>query len=222
MDDSVLNKITVFLWQMFCVNILLILSNAVLIGALLLIILHWITLPIYIIGLFLFLISLQTTVQTIKRLTQNSQDTLTKTYILTYKETLKNESLQMIIYLIAAGILTSGFIILQAIDLTQHFLQTTHILFSILLFAHFIYSLLIRIHFIIDKPSTWKLSVYCIFKYPLHSLAIFLGLVILLWLTREFPVLLILGIIPLAGFGLLRLTNKTFDKLKDTLITNEG
>jgi len=221
MIDSVLNKITVFLWHLFCLNLMLFASNLLLLGLLLFVILHFITLPLYLIALFLLMISLQAMFLTLKRVEQTEELTVFKQYRLAYVETIKNSGSLMVTYLALFMILIFGYFSTQFVAFNQGLFTSVYLLLAVLLYVHFIFGLLIQTHFVIDGKGTWKLGFYCLVKYPIHCLLIFIKTLAVGWLVQVIPALLLLGIVPLFGYSILKMTKKVFDKLKEILLVEE-
>jgi len=218
MSESVLNKVTAFFWNLFCLNLIFFASNVALIGVLLFVVLHWITLPLYLVALFLLIISLQAMLLTLKRIGQTEEATIFRQYVSAYCETFKNSSLLVITYLVFAVILGLGYLNIQWIGANQPIFTSTYLILFILLYVHFIFGMLIQINFLIGVKGTWKLGLYCVSKYPLYCLFIFIKTLIVGWLIQVVPALLLLGIIPLLGYSTIKMTEKIFEKLKEILI----
>jgi len=218
MNDSVLNKATNFLWQMFCLNCIFIASNIVLIIALLFVVFHWITLPLYLIALLFLIISLQAMLLTLKRIGSSDEVAVVRQYIWAYYETIKDLHIYALAYLGLAVTLGIGYINIRFIRTNQALFTSTYIILFILLYVHFVFGTLIQVHFVVNMKDTFKLGLYCIFKYPLYSLFIFIATVMVGWTVRIIPALLFLGIIPLLGYNITKITRKILEDLQLTLI----
>jgi hypothetical protein len=71
--------------------------------------------------------------------------------------------------------------------------------------------------------GSWKLGLYCVSRYPFYCLLIWGTTLIVGWVVQVIPVLLFLGIIPIFGYGVIKLTKKIFEELKVVLqIAEEG
>ena len=217
MNDSALNKITAFFWNIFCLNFIFIASNIVLISVLLFVIFHWITILLYLIALFLLLVSFQAMFLTVKKSSQLDEMSMISCYIYVYRGEFKNLSLYASAYLGIAMMLSIGYINIRLIGWNQPLFTTTYLLLFVLLYIHFIFSLLIRVNFIIDMKGTWRLGLYCISKYPFYCLLIFAKTLILGWAIQIIPALLFLGIVPLFGYSVIKMTTKIFKELEMTL-----
>lgn len=221
MNDSIFNKITAFFWDIFCLNLVFMASNVVLIGVLLSVVFYWITLPIYLIALFLFILSLKAMLLTIKRFGQVQEVSIVRQYIYAYCEEFKRTCMYAIYYLVSALILGIGYIGISFIIINQSVFIATYLLLLLLLYVHFIFGILIRINFIIDMKGTVRLGLYCISKYPLQCLMI-LGITwIGVLLIQLIPELLFLGVIPFSGYILIKMTRKVFEEVKGVLNISE-
>jgi len=222
MNDSVLNKITAFFWHIFCLNLIFVASNVVLLGVLLFVVFHWITMPVYLVALFLLIVSLQAMLLTLKRSGQVDEMTVFRRYMLCFREAFKNWSLYAISYLSIAVILGVGYVNIHLIRTNQFLFTSTYLLLFILLYIHFIFGMLIQIHFVIDLKGTWKLGLYCVSKHPFYCLLIFVKTLIVVWVIQIIPALLFLGIIPLFGHSTIKMTEKVFEALKVTLLDTKN
>jgi len=218
MKDSMLIKITAFFWDIFCLNIIFMISNVALIVVLLFIIFHWMTLPFYVIGLFLFMLSMKALFLTIKRRNQVEENSILKQYISAYFEEFRQTAVCMIYYLLSALILGLGYISILFMNINQPVLTSAYLLLFMLLYVHFIFGVLIRVNFVIDMKGTLRLGLYCISKYPSKCLII-LGITWLaILLIQLIPEVLFLGVIPFSGYIIVKTTIKVFEELNMILI----
>lgn len=218
MADSVLNKATQFFWHLFCLNLIFFASNTPLMIILLFVVFHWITLPLYFMALFLFTISVQAMLLTLKRVLQTEELSILRQYIIAYQETFKHSKKFLLTYLICAIILLIGYVNIGLMPINQTLFTSTYLILLVLLYVHFIFGLLIQTHFIMDIKGTWKLGLYCISKHPLLSMLIFIKTLVVGFMIQVIPALLLLGIIPLLGYSIFKMTEQTFEKLKVVLI----
>lgn len=217
MNESLFNKTTAFFWEIFCLNLIFMASNVVLIGVLLFVVFYWFTLPIYLIALFLFILSLKAMLLTIKRFGQAQEVSIVRQYIDAYREEVKRTCVYAIYYLVSGLILGIGYISISFVTINQSVFTATYLLLFLLLYVHFIFGLLIQITFVIDMLGTLRLGLYCISKYPLQCLMI-LGITWIVGvLIQLLPELLFLGIIPFSGCMLIKMTGKDFEEVKDVL-----
>jgi len=219
--NTLLNRIITVFWIVFRLNLLLLAANIILIVALLFVVFYWITLPVYLLGLLMLIISLQGLFQTLRRLDRLEKMSLTKLYILCYREELKSTVKFALCYVIVALLLYGAYVIVQYAPNIMLFAPVYTIL-AVILYVHLILSMLIRANFFIGIWSTWRLGFYCISRHPLYALFILGGTFILGALINTLPQLAMLGALPAAGYLLTVSTRKLFKDLTVKLnITNE-
>jgi len=209
MNENLLNKATILFWVMFRLNMLFAVSNVVLIGALLNVPVHAITLPLYLIGVFLLVLSLLALCSTIRRLDELDKTSLLKLYIRCYKEEFAGSVLFAVGYIAAVFVLFSAFIMAQSVPM----LIPVYSLLAVVLYVHFVFALLIRVNFYISNLGIWRLGMYCISKQLVCSVLILLTAIASGVLINIFPVLIFLGIVPWAMYVLVCFTKKMIDDL---------
>ena len=218
MNESALNRLTTFLWNIFCLNLIFVASNIVLIVALLGLVFHPVTLPIYVIALFLFILSFQALLLTLKRSDQHEEEiSVFRLYMITYREEFKSSCIIAACYLSIAIILLIGYIGIQFVVINHALFTATYFLLYAILYVHFIFGMLIRINFIIDTKGVLRLGLYCVSKYPVQCLLILGKTLILGLVIPVIPSLLFLGIIPIFAYSLIRMTKSVFEEVKVVL-----
>ncbi|MCL2249454.1 MAG: hypothetical protein FWC13_09300 [Oscillospiraceae bacterium] len=215
MRTSVLNALTTFIWRMIRLNFLFAVANTVLIVTILTIPLSTLTLPVYILGAFLFVPTLIALLLAMKRLDDESPP-MRKLYFTCYREEFQGSMRFAIAYVIGALILLAAFVFAQDLP-TPIPIVPLYVLLSVLLYVHFIFGLVIRISFIIDVKGTWRLGLYCISKYPLIALYILAGTFAIWAIVPIMPFLIPFGIIPAAFYLLLFTTKKMIRNISDVL-----
>ena len=209
MNKSLINRAISFLWTMFRFNLLFAASNIVLIVALLGFVLHWSTLPLYLLGIFLLVPSLQALFLAIKRREELFKVSPTKLYIRCYREEFNGALLFAAAYIVAALLLLGSYLGLVFMPAGLTFISL-YALLGIMLYIHFVFGLLIRANFVIKIGPTWRLGFYCISRYPLKSFFILGGTFIAGALVNTFHQLMLLGIVPIAIYILTISTEKMF------------
>jgi len=215
-----LNKATTFLWAMFQLNLLFAVSNIVAIVAVIVFPFHLITLPLYLAGLFLLVPSMLAMLLTLKRYDEIEKSTIVALYMRSYREEFKGSLRFGMWYILGAAVLLGAYAALEYFPFPIALIPL-YMLLMIVLYVHFIFALLIRIHFIIDIKGTWRLGMYCISKYPMVALFIFGGTLIIGALMNVFPILILLGAVPLAGYLLTMATGKMFREIAIILKANK-
>jgi len=221
MEGSILNKITVFVWKMFLLNMLFAASNVILIGAILIAPFHLFTLPLYIISAFFLIASLLALMSTLKRLREEENKSTLRLYLRCYKEEFPGSFLFSIWYILGALVLVIGYFVLQHSAIQMLFLPI-YFLLAIILYIHFVYASLIRVNYYITIKSTWRMALYCVSKHALCSLFIFGCSMALGALMISFPVLIFLAVFPAAAYLLTVNTRKIFENITIALNLKEG
>ena len=209
MNKSLINRAISFLWTMFRFNLLFAASNAVLIVALLGFVLHWSTLPLYLLGVFLLVPSLQALFLAIKRREELVKVSPTKLYIRCYREEFNGALLFAVSYVLAALLLLGSYAALGFVPSELTFVPLYGLL-GVILYIHFVFGLLIRANFVIKIVATWRLGFYCISRHPLKAFFILGGTFIVGALVNTFHQLILLGIVPIAIYLLTISTEKMF------------
>ena len=209
MNKSLINRAISFLWTMFRFNLLFTASNAVLIIALLGFVLHWFTLPLYLLGVFLLVPSLQALFLTIRRREELIKVSPAKLYIRCYREEFNGALLFAAGYVIVTLLLLGSYIGLGFMPDQLTFISL-YALLGIILYVHFVFGLLIRANFVIKIVATWRLGFYCISRHPLKAFFILGGTFIAGALVNTFHQLILLGIVPIAIYILTISTEKMF------------
>jgi len=218
---SLLNKLTVFVWRMFLLNVLFALSNVVMIFSLLFAPFHLFSLPLYIIGAFLLIASLLALMLALKRLNDPENTSVLRLYIRCYKEEFSGSFIFSLWYILGVLILVGGFFIIR-VSPAQLLFIPIYFLLAIVLYIHFVYALLIRVNYHISILSTWRMGLYCISKHALCSLLIYGGSMALGALMRSFPILIFLAVFPAAAYLLTVNTRRIFDNISIALNLKEG
>lgn len=219
MKKSLINQGISFFWLVFRLNLLFALSNVVLIGAILVLILHWFTLPVYVLGVFLLVASLQGLFSTIKQRKKLEKISLTKLYINCYREEFKGSIGFACGYVLVVALLLGSYAGLWAVP-GQFVFLPLYMVLLIILYVHFVFGLLIRAYFIISVVGSWRLGLYCISRYPLRALFILGGTFVIGGLVVFFHQLILLGILPVAVYLLSVTSEKMFEKLRVLLKVN--
>ena len=206
-----LSKVIDLFWILFKLNILFIIGNAVLIFSAVAVPPNIITIPIYIVGLLGFGVSLQALFSTIKQ--QEKLAEIHLLYIQCCKEGFKNTIRFVTGHLLGAMVLLGAYIGTAFAPWLTLFVPLYSVL-GILLYVHFVFCLIIRSHYVIDIKNTYKLGIYCISGHPITTLFIFGGTLIMVGFIAIFPYSIILGIIPFAVYLLLNYTKKIFDGIE--------
>ena len=209
MNKSLINRAISFLWTMFRFNLLFAASNAVLIVALLGFVLHWFTLPLYLLGVFLLAPSLQALFLAIKRREELLKVSPAKLYMRCYREEFNGALLFALGYILAALLLLGSYIGLGFMPDQLTFISL-YALLGIILYVHFVFGLLIRANFVIKIIATWRLGFYCISRHPLKAFFILGGTFIVAALVNTFSQLILLGIMPIAIYVLTISTESIF------------
>lgn len=221
MKKSLINQGISFFWLVFRLNLLFALSNVVLIGAILVLILHWFTLPVYVVGIFLLVASLQGLFSTIKQREKLEKISLTRLYIKCYREEFKGSIGFAWGYVLVAALLLGSYAGLWAVP-GQFVFLPLYMVLLILLYVHFVFGLLVRAYFIINVVGSWRLGFYCISKYPLRALFILGGTFVMGGLILFFHQLIILGILPVAVYLLSITSEKMLEKIAILLKVNRS
>jgi len=212
MEKTLIGRAIRFFWLMFQLNLLVGVSNVVLIIAMLVFVLHGFTLPIYILGGLLAVPSLQALFLTIKRRDELEKISLLQLYMKSYREEFKGALLFSLAYIFLALLLLGSYLGVGFLP-SQLVFVPVYILLAVLLYVHFIFGLWIRAHFIINVVGTWRLGFYCISRYPLKAFFILGGTFVLGALVYTFHQLIILGILPMGVYLLTISSEKMFDQL---------
>jgi len=220
MNNSIIGRATNFLWAMFRLNIFVAASNIVLIVLFMTIPFHLVTLPLYIVGAYLLILSLLAMFATLKRMDEAQKESLWQLYTRGYREEFNGSLLFALWYILGALVLYGAFIGLPFVPDELRFLPLYTVV-GVVLYVHFIFALLIRVNFIITLKGIWRLGLYCISRHPMYGLFIFGGTLIAGALMNMIPLLVLLGLVPAAGYLLTLSTRKLFSDLARKLEGNK-
>jgi len=220
-DNNLVNRAITLFWIIFRLNLLLIVSNVAAIVVVLFVIFHWFTLPLYLFGVFLLIVSLQGLLLTLRRLDRLEKMSLTKLYVLCYREELKGTAVFALCYVLAIAVLLGAFSGLRYVQ-NPGLIFPFYYLLAAVLYVHLIFSMLVRANFFINIVGAWRLGLYLISKHYFYAMLIFVCTVILGVLANNFPALIILGILPMAGYLLTAYTKKIIRRLTVDLKVSES
>lgn len=220
MQSGLINRGTSFLWVMVRLNVMFLVSNLPLIVVLLVMPLHIVSLPLYVLGALFLGPSLLALFLVLKRYDETNQVSLLPLYIGCYKEELKGSFAFIASYVFGALVLFGAYIGLQFSPVAVPIVPVYFFL-AILLYVHLIFALVMRVNFVVGIGGTWRLGLYCISKYPLHALFIFGGTLIFGAIINMFPLVVALGIVPMLGYLVTKATERIVREVTIELKINQ-
>ena len=213
MEQNLINRGVGFFWKILRLNALFAISNAVLIYALLAVVLHPLTLPIYLLGVLLAVPSLQALFLAIRRFEELEKTSPTELYFRCYRQEWSGAIFYALGYILAIAVLFGSFFAQQFMPF-RFGLEPVYTVLVILLYVHLIFGLLVRSYFHISIAATWRLGLYCISKYPMTALFIFAGSLLAGALVGMVHQLILLGIIPALVYLLTISTERIISDLR--------
>lgn len=213
MEKNLINRGVSFFWKILRLNALLALCNVVLIFALLTVVLHPLTLPIYLLGVLLAVPSLQALFLSIRRFEELEKTSPMELYFRCYRQEFSGAVFYALSYILIIAVLFGSYFAQQFMPFRVG-LEPVYTVLAILLYVHLIFGLLIRSYFHITIFGTWRLGLYCISKYPMTALFIFAGTLLAGALISAIHQLLLLGFIPAMVYLLTVTTERIFSDLR--------
>ena len=216
MEKSLVNRGIRFFWTIFQYNVFFFAANAVLVFSFFAFLLHWLTLPFYMLGIFLLFPALQALFLSMKRREQWIDTTPFKMYLRCYKEEFYGALKLALSYVFAVLLLGGSYAAIGYVPGEFAFIPL-YALLAIILFIHLIFALLIRSNFEINLVGTWRLGFYCISRYPLKAFFLLGGTLVAVGVSNTFNQLIVLGILPAMVCLATIFTETMFNDIRITL-----